>query len=176
MSVNSKLTDGPDGDVRSWASSDDGLLFKQIIEDHDVMILGRKTYEQVQPKARPGLLRVVVTHNPQASIDTVLNGMLEFTDAPPEVIVSQLVERGYKKVLIAGGGEVNRLFLEAGLVDELIVTIEPVLLLAGVGLVSDGPSGKIPARLIESRQLNGRGTIMLHYKLENSRPLKKGVW
>ncbi len=47
---------------------------------------------------------------------------------PAPFIAKQLKDAGYQKVLLFGGGDVNRLFYEAGLVDELCLTLCPLML------------------------------------------------
>ncbi len=44
------------------------------------------------------------------------------------LLLDRLVDRGVRRVLLEGGGELNWAFVEAGLVDELHVTIAPALL------------------------------------------------
>ena len=49
---------------------------------------------------------------------------------PPDValLLAELATRGLRQVLVEGGGTVNALFFEAGLVDEIYVTLCPVVL------------------------------------------------
>jgi 5-amino-6-(5-phosphoribosylamino)uracil reductase len=47
---------------------------------------------------------------------------------PAAFVAKQLKDAGYQKVLLFGGGDVNRLFYEAGLVDELCLTLCPLML------------------------------------------------
>ena len=48
-----------------------------------------------------------------------------------EALLDRLEERGARRVLVEGGGALNAAFVEAGLVDELFVTIAPALLGGG---------------------------------------------
>lgn len=129
------------------------------------MVMGRTTYEQVRPKPRQGLLRIVLTGQPDAYAGQAATGQLEFTRETATELLKRLERQGSQNVLIAGGSDVNRQFLYDGLVDELIVTIEPLVLMSGVGLVNAGPPRKIPGRLIEMKQLNAAGAVVLRYDL-----------
>jgi 5-amino-6-(5-phosphoribosylamino)uracil reductase len=60
-----------------------------------------------------------------------------------DVIVAELRAAGVERALLFGGGEVNRLFYERGLVDELIVTICPLILGASAALPLVAP--ELPA-------------------------------
>jgi 5-amino-6-(5-phosphoribosylamino)uracil reductase len=53
---------------------------------------------------------------------------------PAEAIVAELRAAGVERAILFGGGEVNKLFYERGLVDELIVTICPLILGASAAL------------------------------------------
>lgn len=50
----------------------------------------------------------------------------------PAAVVRELHERGVGHIMIEGGSKINAAFLEAGLVDELIVYLAPTLLGAGI--------------------------------------------
>lgn len=50
------------------------------------------------------------------------------TENPAPLIAKELKDAGYEKILLFGGGHVNRLFYEAGLVDELFLTLCPLML------------------------------------------------
>lgn len=46
----------------------------------------------------------------------------------PTDVVAALAERGAKRILVEGGGEVNYSFIKAGLVDEIYITVTPRIL------------------------------------------------
>lgn len=66
-------------------------------------------------------------------------------------------------VWLVGGGNLVSQFARAGLLDELIVSIIPVVLGSGKGVLPlEGPTP--PLELLSSRTL-GKGVVELHYKL-----------
>lgn len=85
-------------------------------------------------------------------------------------LFQQLEKMGLKKIIVEGGGEINWSVLKLGLVNELVVTISPVViggrdaktLVEGKGFtnISDGIKMKLSNKIIQ----NGN-EIVLFYKL-----------
>jgi 5-amino-6-(5-phosphoribosylamino)uracil reductase len=68
-------------------------------------------------------------------------------ESPAWVVAKALADAGVERALLFGGSEINRLFYAAGLVDQLILTVCPVILAtqAAVGLVA--PTLPAPVKL-----------------------------
>lgn len=169
MTINGKITSGDGRTESSWASAEDAVHFKQMIAAHDVIIMGRKTYQAANAKPDEDTLRLVLTRRPDEYAGQTVAGQLEFTDVEPGAVMDELTARGHNQVLIAGGAEVYASFLQAGLVDELFLTIEPLLFGEGVNLTAAGDY-MADYRLIEVKQLNERGTLLLHYSVRGTSP------
>ena len=85
-------------------------------------------------------------------------------------LFQQLEKMGLKKIIVEGGGEINWSVLKLGLVDELVVTISPVViggrdaitLVEGKGFtnISDGIKMKLSNKIIQNKN-----EIVLFYKL-----------
>lgn len=75
---------------------------------------------------------------------------------PVAFVVRILRERGMEQVLLFGGGTMNRMFYEAGMVDELHVTICPLLVgsAEGVPLIEPGLS-KVTKLTLKSVEPHG---------------------
>ncbi len=82
-------------------------------------------------------------------------------------ICEKMWELGFKKAALAAGPSTCLSFLRAGLVKDLYLSIEPVALGSGIRLFTDE---QFVSRwtLIESRKLNEKGTMMMHYRNINS--------
>lgn len=166
-SINGKITKGDAPDVYKWSSAEDSELFSKAVEKHNVIVMGRKTYEAGKPRRilKPGKLRVVLTRNPRAFEPEVREGMLEFTNESPRDVVKRFEKLGYKEMLLVGGSEVNAMFLRDKLVDEIHLTIEPVLFGKGKNLIGEeNLASKL--KLISLQRLNSRGTLHLIYKVD----------
>lgn len=85
-------------------------------------------------------------------------------------LFQQLEKMGLKKIIVEGGGEINWSVLKLGLVNELVVTISPVViggrdaktLVEGKGItnISDGIKMKLSNKIIQNKN-----EIVLFYKL-----------
>lgn len=68
----------------------------------------------------------------------------------------------YKTVAVLGGGAVYRFMLERGLLDEIFVTVEPLIFGRGKEMFTGG-TRTMRLRLLSVRKLNRTGTLLLHY-------------
>lgn len=164
-SLNGYITDGTSPHIYTWTSQEDKEHFFSLIEKASCIIMGRKTYEHAKEiiKHRKGRLRVVLTSNPQTYQDQTIPGQLEFSsDKAPELLV-KLEKRGFQEILVVGGPATNAAFLKANCIDELLLTLEPLIFPSGTPLFPQGFQ-KTKLELIKVEQLNAKGTLLLRYK------------
>jgi 5-amino-6-(5-phosphoribosylamino)uracil reductase len=83
--------------------------------------------------------------------------------SPAELIRKKLIEANCEKVLLFGGGRVNQLFYEAGLVDELIVTICPVIFGTKEPIPLVSPTLTVPVRLTLQTSNSSENLVFLKY-------------
>ena len=76
-------------------------------------------------------------------------------------------------MLLVGGGIINSLFLKAGLIDELRITIEPVLFGEGKELL-DKFTSHVRLKLLSVDMLNNSGTQHNIYKILKNKHEHKG--
>ena len=105
----------------------------------DALVIGRKTFETVLtfdtwPYGEK-LVFVLSTH-PLAPAPH--GAVVERMSGPPADIVSQLAARGIRHIYVDGGITIQR-FLQAGLIQRLIITRVPVLIGAGIPLFGTVP-------------------------------------
>jgi dihydrofolate reductase len=133
------------------ARPDDGLDFlpegggephgyEEFVKTIDAHVIGRRTFEKVLTfdKWPYGKKRVVVLSSGPLDLANI-DGNVEQMSGTPAEIVAKLAATGANNLYIDGGVTVQR-FLEAGLIDRLIITRVPVLIGQGISLF-----GKIPA-------------------------------
>ena len=161
MSADGRITKGDIGQAHYWSSKEDADFFAGLVKKHTALVMGRKTYEVVQPSPTPDKLRLVLTSKPEQFAQATIPGSLEFMSASPREIVDYLEKQGHAEMLLVGGAPVHAAFLQAGLVDELYLTIEPVLFGKGLPLVEG--SLEVDLELQQVTRLNTRGTLLLHY-------------
>ncbi len=166
QSIDGKLMHGDNPQVHDWSSDEDAAHFVKMRDDADAIIMGGTTYELMRNtlEPKPSRVRIVVTRHPEKYDMESMPGTLEFTDADPHVIIEHLKKEGRQNVLVAGGGQINALFMQAGVVTDLYTTVEPRLFGDGVELLSNQRMD-IRLELLETRQLNEQGTLLLHYKV-----------
>jgi dihydrofolate reductase len=167
QSINGKITNGADPDIYKWTSKEDSDHFFSLLKEHSLILMGRKTYEASRKKIvlDEKRLRIVLTSDPAKFVDEEEKGKLEFVSGDIEELIAKLETRGYNRMLLVGGGGLNSLFFEKGLVDELYVTIEPIVFGIGLPIIEDG-SFSSKFRLIASTKLNEKGSLLLHYLRE----------
>jgi dihydrofolate reductase len=143
-------------ELSDWSSREDKRLFARTTREAGVVVMGRSTYETMPPPL-PGRLNVVMTHHPPEGAQEGV----EFTAEPPLRILEELARRGFASVVVSGGAQVYRAFLEVDAVDELWLTVEPLAFGAGVSLFGDAPLER-RFTLLEVRRL-GEGAVHLRY-------------
>jgi dihydrofolate reductase len=163
MSVDGRITQGETVKTSFWRSVEDGKVLKKLIAHHQVLVMGRNTYDVVHPGPKEHHLQVVLTSQPDMYADDSVPGSMEFVSVAPTQLVSQLQARGYTSILLLGGSS-NVAFLRAGLVDDLYLTIEPAIFGEGLPL-AEGLPAAISLKLVEMEQLNRQGTSLLHYEV-----------
>ncbi|HSW80836.1 MAG TPA: dihydrofolate reductase family protein [Candidatus Saccharimonas sp.] len=77
-------------------------------------------------------------------------------------MVARLKTEGVNQLAICGGATVYTQFLQAGLVDELFLTVHPTIFGTGVPLFNAEVGAKL--QLIEAKNI-GDDTILLHYNV-----------
>ncbi|NBH09012.1 dihydrofolate reductase family protein [Amycolatopsis sp. SID8362] len=98
----------------------------------------------------------VVTHRPRAVLHRQGTSFTFVTEGPERAVELAREAAGDKDVAVAGGGELLRQVLTAGLLDQLELHIAPVLLGAGqrlfdgLGLGADDGVELVPVRVVES--------------------------
>jgi dihydrofolate reductase len=140
-----------------WTSSEDKKLFVKVTKEAGNMVMGSKTFETIG-RALPGRRNIVLTSRPQ---DYTVEGV-EFTNESPSELVERLNRKGLTTLAICGGAHVYHQFMQAGLVNELYLTVEPVLFGSGVKLFSDVLD--VSLQLVSSEKLND-DVILLHYRV-----------
>lgn len=143
-------------ELANWTSKEDKKLYVELTKRAGVMVMGRTTFETIG-RALPGRKTIVYSHQ-DVDIDDV-----EVTDEAPANLIHRLHQEGFKEVAVCGGSAMYTQFMEAGVIDELYLTIEPVLFGNGVPLFAGQLDVRL--RLLESRQLNDNAVLM-HYEVE----------
>jgi dihydrofolate reductase len=126
----------PDGAL-DWLPTDpEAHGYDEFMAGIDAIVIGRKTYETVLafdawPYGKKQL--VVLSARPSELTPPPDGAVCHIMTGTPQEVMAWLATRGLKHAYIDGGITVTR-FLEAGLIQRLIITRIPVLLGSGIPL------------------------------------------
>lgn len=143
--------------LADWSSKEDKKVFVRLTKEAGTVVFGARTFETFNT-AFPGRRMIVLTSQPEKyDVEGV-----EFVNESPADLVKRLSAEGVTDLAIGGGARVWYDFMQAGLLDELYITVEPVLFGQGVSLFG----GQLDTRLelLETTPLND-DVILLHYKV-----------
>lgn len=149
-----------------FTSSEDKVHFSKSLRLFDCRVMGGETYrtlrEMTRRTASSQHLQMVITRSPALYAAEAVKGALEFTSLQPAALLRDLESRGRHKCALIGGSQIHRQFFEAGLVDELWLTVEPVLFGHGTPLV--GGSLEVRMALMSTESLSPN-TLLLKYRV-----------
>jgi dihydrofolate reductase len=150
-----------ENDDTSFVTKRDWKSFLSMVKKFGHVVIGRRTYDVTDPEEFvKSSLYVVMTHKKSLRKKTP---KVIFTDKSPKNIVKMLGSMGFKKILIAGGGNLNSAFMKAGLVDEMYLDVEPTLLGKGIKVFADA-NFEAKLKLVGTKKLS-KNEIQLHYKV-----------
>jgi dihydrofolate reductase len=146
-----------------WNSKEDKKRFIELTKRAGVVVMGSNTFATF-----PGLLRERV--NIVYSRNKKFEGA-EVTQKSPQELLRELEGRGFKEVAVCGGSKIYTLFMKAGVVDRLFLTIEPIAFGKGIGLFNEELQYHL--NLVSASQ-GENGSLLLEYKVDYSGSIKMG--
>ncbi len=128
------------------------FAFDRFLANIGWCLMGRKTFDQVAgmgPWPHPEQQSFVWTSKPPSGSDLTAIPNVKFTSEHPAAVVSAILAANVsvkegptdspKDIWLVGGGDLNRAFLEAQLIDELFLFYVPVFLGSGIPLWGKNP-------------------------------------
>ncbi|HSX35164.1 MAG TPA: dihydrofolate reductase family protein [Candidatus Saccharimonadales bacterium] len=143
--------------LADWTGKADKKLFVEVTKAAGIMVMGSRTFATIG-RALPGRRTIVYTSKPAA----ITAEGVETTSEEPAALVKRLAEQGAAGLAVAGGASIYQQFMAAGVVDELYITVAPLLFGTGVPLF--GGELDVRLELLETRILD-TNTVLLHYKI-----------
>lgn len=155
-----------DGSV-DWLFTDGDFGMKAFFATVDTALIGRKTYDQMvswgMPEAYAGLTNYVFSRSRRADDDVPVRHVTG--DVPG--FVGRLKREPGKDLWLVGGGGLVDAFREHDLIDDVILSVHPVLLGDGIPLFPDRYES-LPLELERCVQYE-RGLVQLWYRKAESR-------
>ncbi len=154
QSIDGFIAKNADDDL-SWGKSVDKQWFSKVTREIGVVVVGRKTAELIgKPLARR--LNVVMTNSKLQMLNAE---NLIFTNKKPGEILKELEQKGFKQVVIGGGASIYRLWLKEKLVDEVWVSLQPVIFGQGIKAIEE-----VGVKLeFLSQEAIGEGVVVMKY-------------
>lgn len=113
-----------------WVSRVDEKLFESRSKEAGCLVVGKRTFDQYKGSIYPvsGALNIVLTSEPYTQ---PLDSSIVFASSPEEAV--DLAEKnGNSQMVVAGGARTARSFLDAGLIDEIFLSVHPIILHKGI--------------------------------------------
>lgn len=134
--------------------------YAEFSKSVDTVIMGRRTYEwvmsQVEEFPHQDKETYIITRELRESI-----GNVHFYADDLETLIDRLKRKEGKNIFVDGGAQVVKMILEVGLLDEMIISIVPVLLGDGIQLFAKGIPEK-NLKLLSCRNFES-GLVQVHY-------------
>jgi len=149
-------------DNTDWVK--DWEYYEKEIKENDVVIYGRRTYEDmVKTETFPieGVRNIVYTSNPE-KFSNVKEA--KFTNSNPKDLLEELRINGTNNILVAGGGITNAAFLKNHLIDFIVIDIHPIILGEGIKIFEGSDLPKINMEKVGEKDI-GSGIIQVRYKV-----------
>lgn len=150
----------PDGGI-DWLFSDGDYGYREFYASVDTVVMGRKTYElslSFGEYPYPGASAYVFSRRRAGERDA----HAQFTGDEAGAFMRRLQAQPGRDIWLVGGGELVREFLNAGLIDDFIVSVHPVVLGAGLPLFPS-PARETPLRHVKTLSFES-GLVQLHYQ------------
>lgn len=143
--------------------------YQTFMASIDALVMGRNTFEKLLSLGVPWPYidkHVIVLSNRKLIIPTTIQHVVSQSSGAPASIVKELAAKNLKRLYIDGGVTIQS-FLGAGLIDNLILTVVPVLL--GEGLPLFGRLARDTSLKLVNTRSYEFGFVQLKYKIEKAK-------
>jgi dihydrofolate reductase len=138
-----------------WTSKEDKKRFVELTKRAGVIVMGSNTFKTLP---RPLKERVNIVYSRTKTFEGA-----EVTQKSPNELLEELHGRGFKEVAICGGSNIYNMFMKAGVIDTIYLTIEPILFGKGMRLFEDDMLYRL--KLI-SHTPTESGSLLVEYKVD----------
>lgn len=157
------ITRGDNPNPGNWSSDEDQKHYHKVLSDYPVCIMGNKTFQAAKDTLPKNLPKIVLTKKRKVS----KHSDVMYVSGPVHSIVTRL-SKSYDSILLIGGANTYRQFLQENIVNRAIVTVEPIKLKDGVPLF-DSPGNPIEyfrsymGKETSLKKLNDSGTLLYEF-------------
>lgn len=140
----------------NWTSKADKKRFIELTKRAGVVVMGSSTYRTI---GQPLKERVNIVYSKTGTFPGA-----EVTQDDPHTLLKKLEERGFKEVAICGGSQIYTMFMKAGLVDTIYLTMEPLVFGKGIPLFNEELHSFL--KLKSSQVSEANGALLLEYEVD----------
>lgn len=163
ISIDGFIAEKSDQISTEWTSKEDKQFFRDRTKEAGVIVMGKTTYETIG-RPLPNRLNIVYSRSEQSTdLLTLQSGEMGYTNLSPVELLKQLEQAGYTEVAICGGASIYSMFMNAGVVDTLYITVEPIVFGSGVKLFQDLNETQKLELVIEKKL--GEQAVVLEYNV-----------
>jgi dihydrofolate reductase len=137
--------------------------YSEFLKGIDIIVMGSKTYEQVLSFGKwpyEGIKTYVLT---KRNLKSVAGTKVKFYSGDLDSFVLEIKRQSHRGVWLVGGAMVAQSFLKRRCIDEIILSIIPVIIGDGISLFGS-TQDEIQLELLKSESYNS-GVVQLHYAL-----------
>lgn len=163
VSEDGYITAGEDPNPSNWTSDEDRTFYQATLNKYNLYLMGHATYKKTKNTLPAHAYKIVMTHNAseQPSIPNTLFTNKSFTS------ILQSFSARHTEVLVIGGASIYNQLLNQQLIDEALVTVEPVLLHRGTKFMTNKNFYEnYGFALVSKKILNQSDTTLYHYVLK----------
>ena len=154
-----------DGTI-DWLFTGSDYGYAQFYDSIDTVLVGRKTFDQVLEFSKsPFENKKCFVFTRQTNLYNQNNQNNQDVQFNHNIIetVKQLIKYPGKDIWLVGGSEIISVLLHANLINEIILSIHPILLGSGIPLFSD--NRKLSCLRFMNSKTFESGLVQLHYEL-----------
>jgi dihydrofolate reductase len=163
MSANGQISNSKG--VPDWLSPEYSSGFFEICQKTKAVIMGRKTYSILAPDYLPLKEEGTTVVLTSGTKEKPANRTIVFTEDGAKEIVAMLEQKGHTEAVIVGGAFTMTKFIDANLVNEIILVVEPALFGKGLPMFNEREF-TCNLTLIKTTTLNSN-TVKLHYQVRS---------
>ncbi|MFB8787594.1 MAG: dihydrofolate reductase family protein [Potamolinea sp.] len=146
-----------------WLFTDSDYGYAEFFSQIDTLIMGNTTYQQVlgfgeypyQGKQGFVFSKTIVSER---------DNNVEFVGGDWENFINKLRQSPGRDIWLVGGGQTIHFFMKHGFVDELILSIHPIILGDGIPLIVKDPSLET-ALVLKDVKTYDSGLLQVYYDL-----------
>jgi dihydrofolate reductase len=151
---------GPNDEI-DWLFDDGDYGYKAFYETVDTIVMGRRTYDMALKFGEwpyRGKETLVFSRQQRENTEDV-----SFVSGDVQTLGAVLKSRDGGTIWLVGGGDLNTQFFRAHFVDEIVISIHPIILGSGIPLLSQEVM-RVPLELVK-HHIFDNGLVQLHFEV-----------